>query len=148
MLGGADAAVDEAEDLEARERERGGRAGDRVEPAADGDADRGRGPDARRGGEPHDEALLQDDHAGADEADAGDDLRGDAGDVDAHGAVRARRQRGEDGPEVEPVLRDEHEEARAERDEEVRAQAGLLGAIFALESDEPAEQGGEREAKE
>ena len=119
-----------------------------VESAADGDADRRRGPDRGRRCETHDEALVQHDHARAEEADARDDLRRHARHVHANRLRGRLRLRGEDGREVEPVEGHDHEQARAERDQVVRAQAGLLGAELALQTDQRPEEGGEGESPE
>ena len=66
---------------------------------------------------------------GAEEADAGHDLRGDARRIGSDDRPAA------DEELVEAVGGDDREERRAERDEQVRADAGLAVAQLALEAD-------------
>src|SRR5581483_6722922 len=87
------------------------------------------------------EALPEDD-AGAEEADAGDDLGRDAARVGADDGVAARQEI------VEAVGADHGEQGRAAGDEHVRAQPGGLLVELALEADHAAERGGDREADE
>ena len=54
----------------------------RVVTGPDGHADGGHDPEAGRRGQPADREALADDRAGAEEADTGDDLRGDPGRVE------------------------------------------------------------------
>ena len=62
----------------------------RVVAGADGHADRGHRPERRGGRQPADREALADDRAGAEEADAGDDLRGDARRVEDDARRRSR----------------------------------------------------------
>src|SRR5439155_1107224 len=100
---------------------------------------RRRDPERRRGRQPAHGYPLADDRAGAEEADAGHDLRGDPRGIGANDLVTAREKL------AEAVGRDNREESRAEADEQVGAQARFAVAQFALEADRTAERGGERE---
>src|SRR5581483_10688068 len=104
--------------------------------------DRGDDPE-RAGGRQaaHGQPLAQD-RAGAEEADPGHDLRGDPRRIGADD-VRAARQE-----VVETVRRDDREEGGAERDEQVRTDAGLAIADLALDPDGRAERRGDGEPQE
>ena len=79
--------------------------------------------------------------AGAEEADARDDLRGDACGI----AVRAAVGREPDPRDVHRQLR---EQRRADADENVRAQAGGFSGDLALDADRAAEQRGQEQLAE
>src|SRR6266542_1537107 len=94
----------------------------------DGHAEGTGRPDAGRGGEPADGEAVAQDGAAAEEADAGDDLGGQPARV---------------GALAEPVRGDEGEQAGADGQQDVRAQAGGLVGQLPLGAHQPAEDGGE-----
>ena len=114
----------------------------RVVTGARGHPDRRRDPQRRRRRQPADGEALADDRSGTDEADAGDDLRGDARRIGADDLVAAVQEL------AEAVRGDDREERRAETDEHVRSQSGFPVAQLALEPDRTAERGGDREAQQ
>jgi hypothetical protein len=80
-------------------------------------------------------AVRREDHAAADEADAGDDLGRDARRVDDHTAI---------GQHVhEAVFRDEHEQGRRDADQSIGSQTGGLLAYLPFKAD----QGGQYEGE-
>ena len=95
-------------------------------------ADAGRHPQAGGGRDAANHVLLEDDDAGADETDAGHDLRRHAGGVETA---------------VERVLRNQHEQGAAQRHDEMRAETGFLRAELALEADHPAHQSAQKQAE-
>ena len=103
--------------------------GARVVAGAGRHADRRRDPERRGGRQAADGDALADDRAGAEEADARDDLRRDARRVGAHDGAAARQEL------VEAVRGDDREQRRAETDEQVRPEPGLALAQLALEAD-------------
>ena len=107
---------------------------------AAGHADGGDEPDGGGGGEAVDFFVVDEDQAGADEADAGDYLGGDAGGVEDDAVV--------DEDVVEAVLRDEQEESGCGAYDGIGAEAGALVADFALEADGGAEEKGQTEFEE
>src|SRR6266545_3808676 len=106
---------------------------EQVAPGPDRDAEGGGGPDAGRGGEPADGGTVAQDGPAAQEADAGDDLRRDPG--------RVPRP-------VEAVRRDEREQAGADGEQHVGAQAGWLVGELPLDADGPAQHGRQGQAGE
>ncbi len=95
-----------------------------VHSKGDGQSDRGRRPDGRRGGEPGDAALLSQDHAGSEKPDSCYHARGNTG-----GIARADDMGG-----------DEPEDTCTERHRRIGADAGLAAVPFAFPADERAEQ--------
>src|SRR4029079_8836867 len=85
---------------------------------------------------------LPDVGAGPEEADAADDLRGDARRVGADEAAAACEEL------VEAVGGDEREERRPDADDEVRAKASLPLAPLALHADRAAERSRDRQPQE
>ena len=94
-------------------------------------ADRGGDPDGRRGRQPADDVPAHEDQPTADEPDAGHDLSGDAGRVDAHAGLV------DEVPEA--VLGHEHEDRGTQAHERMGAQPGALGADLPLDADERAQ---------
>jgi hypothetical protein len=130
-------AADVAED-DQRDQDDGG-PGQREGVEADGDGHADGGGDPHRGGRreaAHRHAVV-DDRAGAEEADARDDLGGDARRVDRGGAPQV----------AEAVGGDQGEDGGAHAHEHVRAHAGRLVAGLSLQSHEPAQQDDERQSK-
>ena len=127
----------EGEQHERRRAHRGA-----VVAGARGETDRCDDPERRGRRKPSHREPLPDDRAGAEKADAGDDLRSDPRRVRAHD-VRSGIEEG-----VEAVRADDREQGRAQRNEQVRAQAGLALAQLALDADQTAEQRGEREPQQ
>ena len=101
--------------------------GDDVRLDRDRDADGGDGPDGGRGGDALHRQPFTEHEAGAEETDAGHDLRGDA-------AVVAGEEPAGIG-----------EEGGAHADEGHRADAGGIAAELAFEAHEGAEDGGQRQ---
>jgi hypothetical protein len=100
-------------------------------PGAGGGADRGRYPDRGRGGQAPDGVAAHEDQSTADEPDAGHDLGGDAGGVQAD-LLEAEQV-------AEAVFGDEHERGGPDPDQGVGAQPGALGGEFTLDPDGGAE---------
>ena len=129
-----------------REHERDDEVGDRdddgeqQQAGATGHAYTGYEPDGGRGGEPLDAIVVHKDDAGADEADAGDDLRGNTGWIE-HDATG-----GEDIHEA--VLRDEQEEGGGGADDRIGSEAGALMAKLPLKADQCRENEGRGELEE
>ena len=120
---------------ETHERDHGRDHGRPVEAGPARHADRGHEPQRRRRRQAADREALADDRAGADEADAGDDLRRDARRIERD-AARLRKR------EVAPGVRgDEREQRRSHGDEHVRAEARFPLAQLALDADDAAERG-------
>ena len=96
-------------------------------PAPDADADSGGDPDRGGGGEAADGVAADEDEPGAQEPDPGHDLRGHPGRVE------------DDQPGLqhvgEPVLADQHEQRRADPDQGVGAQPGVLLPDLPLQAD-------------
>ena len=115
----------EAEEDDARAEEGGG-----VIAGADGHADRGRDPEAGGGRQSPDREALAQDRARPEEADAGHDLRRDAGGIGADDVRVADKEL------VEAVGRDEREEGRADADERVRPEACRPFPPLALKADQ------------
>jgi hypothetical protein len=109
---------------------------------ARGDPDGGGRPQGRGGREAADGEALPDDRARTEEADPADDLRGDARRVVDDAAGPRVREVGE------RVRGDDREEGGADRDEQVRPQAGLALPQLALEPDRSPERRGGREPEE
>lgn len=97
------------------------------EACAAGKADDGRGPQSGGGGKALDlTAACDNDRAGADEADAGDDLRSESADIGVK-------------PEAEQqVLAGQRRYCRAQADQNVRAEAGRAALYLALGADDRA----------
>lgn len=90
-------------------------------------ADGGGAPERGGGVDPTDADPVGDDHAGAEEPDAADDVGGDLGWVGSGWSH----------------VRDQHEHRGTGRDERVRAEPGAAGSPSALEADQcAAEDGG------
>jgi hypothetical protein len=129
----AEPTLEGSDDLEGEQDERGGDGGFDVEACAAGHADGGYDEDGGGAGEADGLAFGVEDEAGAEEADALDDIGGDlaavgglvAGDDDAHDG----EQRGTHG------------------DEQVGAEAGVLVTPLALHTDETAHGAGHDEAR-
>lgn len=117
----AQAAFEDANELEGDKDEEGGEAGDEIKACSTGDADGGDNPDGGGTGEAEDSVLGVEDEAGAEEADALDDV---GGDLAAAGRGFAGDGYAHDG-----------EERGAHADEDVGAEAGVFVPPFALEAD-------------
>jgi 8-oxo-dGTP diphosphatase len=100
-------------------------------------AHRGVGPDVGGRGDPDHAVAAEEDHPGAEEADAAHHLGGDAADV---GTGRARH--------VEGAEAGDGEGGGAERDQRVGAHPRRLGGQLTLGADQHAERGGERHPAE
>jgi hypothetical protein len=87
-------------------------------------------------GEASDAEALLEDGAGTEEADAGDDLRGDPGGIDSYPRVSLGQ--------VESEGADEREQGSAQRHEDVRSQSGGLIGQLALEAERAPERRGEQ----
>ena len=102
--------------------EQRGNDADHVHAAAEGKSDRRSGPDAGGCREALHDLVTDEDHAGAEKADAGDD--------------RCRHTARVAGADVlETVLGDEHEQTRSKRDGRVGADARFLGPVLPLKAD-------------
>jgi hypothetical protein len=85
--------------------------------------------------------MSMEDRAGAKEADAGNDLRGDARRVTIGTSIGRET-------DLRDVNREMREERGADADENVRTKAGRLPGDLALEADRAAEERGEEELEE
>src|SRR5207244_12107387 len=85
---------------------------------------------------------LTDDRAGTEEADPGHDLSSDPRRVGAHNALAGGQKF------AKPVCRDDREQRRPDRDEQVRPQAGLAVAELSLEAEHGSQGGSQRDAPE
>ena len=130
--------VEPREEAERAEDERRREERARVEACADGEADARDDPEARRRREARDGHAFLHDGAGAEEADAGDDLRREACGVGIRMAFDAQVE----------FLREHHDEAGAEAHEEVRPEARRLSSRLAFVADDAAEHAREHEAQQ
>jgi hypothetical protein len=103
-------------------------------------SNRGDEPYGGRGGEAVDLFVVDEDETGADEADPGDDLCGDARRIEDNAVVC------EDVGKA--VLGDEQEERRSCADDGVSAESGAFVADFAFETDDCGKQKGNAKLKE
>ena len=129
----AHAGDEEVHDLETDDHQHGAEDTQLVHAAAHAQAHGARHPEAGRGGQAADVAVLHDD-AGAQETEAAHHAGGDARGVELAG-VR------------ETVDGNGHKQGRAQRHEHVGPEAGTLAAQFALIADGRSEQGGSDQAE-
>lgn len=116
-------------------QQRGGRRHG-IHPRTRRQAHSGRRPKARRRRQAAHHPPMDDDRSGTDESDAAHDLRGDARRIEP-GSVP------QPGERFETVLGDDHHQRRPQSHQEVRAEAGLLVAILAVEPNNRAAQSGD-----
>lgn len=116
--------------LQADDGEQGRRHRHGIHSCAAGEADGRRDPEAGRSRDAAHHVLLEDNHSGADETNAGHHLRGHAG------GIKAAR---------EGVLRYYHEQGAAQSHDEMCAETRLLGPEFTLEAYQAAKHSGDEQ---
>ena len=91
-------------------------------------SDSRRGPQTgRRRKSPH-QLPVNDDRAGADEADAAHHLRRDTAGIKPQSVVRGQKA-------LEPILRHDHHQGAAQRDQKMGAESRILDPVLAVKSD-------------
>src|SRR3989344_342569 len=115
----------------------GGKHRHRVEPEPDRHADRGRHPDAGSRRDALELGLVEDDHAGADETDAGDDLR--------RNAARVIVDNPRNVVPVHEVGGNDRENRGAERNQRVGAKTCCFSGQFPLKADRGTQKNREAE---
>ena len=132
-----DAFEKQRQDLQPEKRQHGRANAYPVHTPAYGQPDAGRSPKAGRRRQSPDDLLLENDGSRPQKAYAADDLSCYAARIELH--VGSRKHAGES------VLRNDHKQRAAQRDQKMRAETGLFGPVLAVESDDGAQNAGQQQ---
>ena len=117
--------------LQSEKRQQRGSYGKRIHARSAGESDSSRRPQTRRRRKAPNQLAMKDDRTGPDEADAADDLSRNTARIETQSVVAGDEL-------IETVLRDDHHQRAAYRDEEVGSEPRILDPIFAVETDDRA----------